>query len=211
VTHPSLAAQSGCRALAVAASDASPGPGPILYGFWHSTCTWRVRAVLAAAGEEYEYCPVNLMKGAQRSHEYVRINSMASVPTWVEHIEGAPAGKSLVLTQSMAIAEHIIGTRSAARHLLPEDPVKRAQARQISQIVSSDIQPFQQLRAIQAVAESCAIEGSANSASVSDPGQAFARRMVTRGMEALEHLLQSTAGEHAVGNVPTLADAFIAP
>ena len=41
----------------------------ILYGFWRSSATWRVRIVLGLKNLPYEYRPVNLIEGAQKPEE----------------------------------------------------------------------------------------------------------------------------------------------
>lgn len=37
----------------------------ILYGYWRSSCAWRIRLALALKGMSYEYRAVNLAKGEQ--------------------------------------------------------------------------------------------------------------------------------------------------
>ena len=43
----------------------------------------------------------------------------------------------------MAIMEYLDETRPSEPRLLPKDPVKRAKARAIAEIVNSGIQPYQ--------------------------------------------------------------------
>ena len=38
------------------------GAKPILYSYWRSTASWRVRNALAWKGIDYEYRAINLMK-----------------------------------------------------------------------------------------------------------------------------------------------------
>ncbi|CAG8703740.1 14361_t:CDS:2 [Dentiscutata heterogama] len=54
---------------------------PILYSYYRSSCSWRVRTCLNWKGIDYEYCPVNLLKGAQNKEEYSEINPYELVPT----------------------------------------------------------------------------------------------------------------------------------
>ncbi len=49
---------------------------PVLYSYWRSSCSWRVRIALALKGVNYEYRAVNLIKdgGEQKKEEFVAIN-----------------------------------------------------------------------------------------------------------------------------------------
>ena len=47
-------------------SNLEPG-ACILYSYWRSSCSWRVRVALAFKGIPYEYRAVNLLKGEQAS------------------------------------------------------------------------------------------------------------------------------------------------
>ena len=50
---------------------------PVLYSFWKSSCSWRVRLALSCKGIDYEYRAVNLMKeggGEQRTEVYAKLN-----------------------------------------------------------------------------------------------------------------------------------------
>ena len=51
-----------------------------MYGYWRSSCSWRVRLVLALKGfhlgKEVEYLPIHLVKdgGQQKSDSYTKLN-----------------------------------------------------------------------------------------------------------------------------------------
>lgn len=49
---------------------------PVLYSYWRSTCSWRVRIALAWKGIEYEYKPVHLLNGGGEhfQEEYTKLN-----------------------------------------------------------------------------------------------------------------------------------------
>lgn len=78
-------------------TGADGGPKPVLYSYWRSSCSYRVRIALALKGIDYEYKAVHLLKGGgqQLTDEYAAMNSMREVPTLV--IDGN------TLNQSMAI------------------------------------------------------------------------------------------------------------
>jgi glutathione S-transferase len=71
-----------------------------LYGYFRSSATWRVRIALAWKGIQYDYKPVNLVKGEQKSESHSALNSFKQVPVLV-----LPDGT--VLIQSTAILEYL--------------------------------------------------------------------------------------------------------
>ncbi|OXB65607.1 hypothetical protein ASZ78_011492 [Callipepla squamata] len=93
---------------------------PILYSYFRSSCSWRVRIALALKGIAYDQVPVNLVKdGGQQ----VRTQLPLVHPT-------------------LAIIQYLEDTRPDPR-LLPQDPKKKAQVRMISDHIASGIQPLQ--------------------------------------------------------------------
>ncbi|KAM4899392.1 maleylacetoacetate isomerase isoform 3-T3 [Sylvia borin] len=109
---------------------------PILYSYFRSSCSWRVRIALALKGISYDLVPVNLIKdgGQQFSAEFKALNPMQQVP--VLQIDG------ISLSQSLAIINYLEETHPNPR-LLPQDPKKRAQVRMIADHIASGIQPLQ--------------------------------------------------------------------
>ncbi len=69
-------------------------------------------------GLDYEWVPLDILKGETRTDEFLKINPFGQIPTAV-----LPDGR--VLTQSNAIMVHL--AESAAGGLLPSDPYDRAQ------------------------------------------------------------------------------------
>ncbi|OWK09910.1 hypothetical protein Celaphus_00005954 [Cervus elaphus hippelaphus] len=109
---------------------------PILYSYFRSSCSWRVRIALALKNIDYETVAVNLIKdgGQQFSEEFQALNPMKQVPAL--KIDG------ITISQSLAIIEYLEETRPTPR-LLPRDPKKRAQVRMVSDLIASGIQPLQ--------------------------------------------------------------------
>ena len=87
----------------------------VLHGYWRSGCSWRLRIALNLKGIEYEYKPVNLVKGEQNSEEYLKMNPAGMVPVF--EIDGE------TMTESMPIMEYL-EVKFPDRKLLPEDPVQ---------------------------------------------------------------------------------------
>ncbi|XP_044292836.1 maleylacetoacetate isomerase isoform X1 [Varanus komodoensis] len=162
---------------------------PVLYTYFRSSCSWRVRIALALKGIVYDQVPVNLIKdgGQQLSSEFQTVNPMQQVPAL--KIDG------ITLSQSLAIIEYLEETRPNPR-ILPQDPKKRAQVRMISDHITSGIQPLQNLTVLNKMGEK---------------KLDWAQHFISRGFKALEQILQETAGRYCVGNEVTMADLCLVP
>lgn len=55
---------------------------PVLFSYWRSSCSWRVRIALNLKEIPYDIKPVSLIKagGEQHCNEYREINPMEQVP-----------------------------------------------------------------------------------------------------------------------------------
>ncbi|XP_048047672.1 maleylacetoacetate isomerase isoform X3 [Megalobrama amblycephala] len=157
---------------------------PVLYGYFRSSCSWRVRIAFALKGIEYEQKPVNLIKdgGQQLTDQFKAINPMQQVPAVT--IDG------ITLSQS-----YIEETRPEPR-LLPADPKQRAHVRIICDIIASGIQPLQNLYVIQKIG--------------AEKVQ-WAQHFINRGFKALEPILKQTAGKYCVGDEISMADICLVP
>ncbi|EAW81280.1 maleylacetoacetate isomerase isoform 1 [Homo sapiens] len=163
---------------------------PILYSYFRSSCSWRVRIALALKGIDYETVPINLIKdgGQQFSKDFQALNPMKQVPTL--KIDG------ITIHQSLAIIEYLEEMRPTPR-LLPQDPKKRASVRMISDLIAGGIQPLQNLSVLKQVGEEMQLT--------------WAQNAITCGFNALEQILQSTAGIYCVGDEVTMADLCLVP
>ena len=169
----------------------------ILYGFWRSSATWRVRVALAHKGLAFDYRPVNTQReGGGEQHEpgYLALNPMGQVPLLVVD-EG---GTSARIAQSMAILEYL-EERHPERPLLPHDPLARARARQLAEIVNAGIQPLQNTSVQRHVR------------ALGQDDRAWVVHWVARGLGALEAEARASAGRFAVGDAPSFADVCIVP
>ena len=99
-----------------------------LFGYWRSSATYRVRIALELKAIEYDYEPVNLLKGEQHSPAHLTRNPQGLVPAF-ETEEGG------ILTQSTAIIEYL-EERYPERPLFPADAEGRAKARSIAAIIA---------------------------------------------------------------------------
>lgn len=55
---------------------------PILYSYWRSSCSWRVRIAMNLKEIPYDIKPISLIKsgGEQHCNEYREVNPMEQVP-----------------------------------------------------------------------------------------------------------------------------------
>ena len=111
---------------------------PILYGYWRSGCSWRVRTTLNLLGIEYEHKGVHLVKdgGEQHKEEYKKLNPFGKVPALV--IDGH------TLSESLPIIEYLC-EREGNKTILPEDRYQRFQARRLAEVINSGTQPIENL------------------------------------------------------------------
>jgi maleylpyruvate isomerase len=165
-----------------------------LHSFWRSSSAWRVRIALSYKHLEHELVTVNLSRGEQHEDEFHSKNRQSQVPV----LEVDEGGRTLVLTQSMAIIEYL-EERFPERPLLPTDREGRARARQLAEIVNSGIQPLQNLALLRALDAA-----GADSAKVRDTA-------IVRGLTALEAVAAETAGRFMVRDGVTLADIYLIP
>eukprot|EP00116_Pleurobrachia_bachei_P007534 sb/3467796/ len=164
---------------------------PLLFSYFRSSCSWRVRIALELKQIKYDQKAVHLLNngGEQHSDEYKSLNGMEQVPTLL--IDG------LSLTQSIPIIEYLEETRPQPNPLLPGDPALRARVRQISEIINSGIQPVQNLSVLQAVGAERKIK--------------WGHDAINKGLLAVEEILKETSGKYCVGDTVTIADLCLIP
>ncbi len=167
----------------------------VLYHYWRSSSSWRVRFALQHKGLAYESKFVNLLKSEQLTDEHKQISPMGVVPCLL--IDGR------ALTESMAICEYLEEV-APERPLLPRDPWQRARVRQVAEHINAGIQPLQNLIVLEHVSPE------------PGPRKAWVQMFNERGLRALEAMLEGfekegISGRYAVGDELTLADVFLVP
>lgn len=166
---------------------------PILYDYWRSSASYRVRIALALKGIAHDRVSVDLVAGDQRTPDHLAINPQGLVPAFA--IDG------LVLTQSLSIIEYLDETRSAVP-LLPKDPVGRARVRAIAQAIACEIHPISNRRVLARVSALAGAEAS----------NQWNTDNIASGLAALERLLDSPATRRFChGDEPGLADCCLVP
>ncbi|RDX92205.1 hypothetical protein CR513_25699, partial [Mucuna pruriens] len=163
-----------------------------LYSYWRSSCSFRVRIALNLKGLKYDYIPVNLLKGEHSRPDFLQLNPVGFVPVLVDG--------PVVLYDSFAIIMYL-EDKYPQNPLLPRDIHKKAINIQAASIVSSTIQPLQNLSLLNYIGEKVG----------PDEKLPWVQSVLRRGFTALEKLLKDHTGRYATGDEVFLADIFLAP
>ena len=157
----------------------------VLYDYWRSSASYRVRIALNQAGIGYRSVVVDLLGGAQRSPAHLDRNPQGYVPAL--EIDG------LLMTQSLAMIEYIDETRGAG--FLPDDAAGRARARALSHVIAMDIHPVCNSNVMARVAD---LSGGREGAK-----EEWMRHYIRKGLAAFEVLLDNPAtGRFCHGDRP---------
>jgi maleylpyruvate isomerase len=166
-----------------------------LYSFFRSSAAFRVRIALNLKGIDYETIPVHLTKdgGHNRRPEFRAVNPQMRIPTLV-----TPGGE--VLIQSLAIVEYLDETHRDPP-LLPKDPLARAYARELANIIACDIHPLNNTSPLRYLKRELHLEQTAI--------DAWYHHWVIEGFEAYETLVRP--GPYSCGSQVTIADVCLVP
>lgn len=172
----------------------------VLYSYWRSSCSWRVRSVLAFKNIPYEYRGVSLYTGEQHSEAFKAINPAGMVPTLL--VPRAQDGGYETLFESLAIIDYLEQTHPSPS-LYPTDPIARAKVVAIVENIVSGIQPLQNLGPMNKAAE---FAGGDKAKAVE-----WNQYWITTRFTTLEGILQRLSGKYTVGDTLTLADMCLVP
>jgi maleylacetoacetate isomerase len=167
----------------------------LLYSYWRSSSSWRVRFALAVKKLKFETIPVNILKGETRGAEHVARNPAGHVPCLVVD------GKTVI--ESVPIIE-LLDTLYPEPALYPKDIWEKTRVRTLVEVINSGIQPMQNTD-VQAQVSS-------------DPAarKAWGAHFNAQGLAALEKLLEiyskeGIRGKYTYGDTLTAADIFLVP
>lgn len=164
----------------------------LLFDYWRSSASYRVRIALNLKGIDYDAVPTDLLTREQKAPEYVARNPQGLVP--MLHIDG------LDLTQSLAIIDYLDATRPEPR-LIPAEPAARAATLAKAMIIIADIHPVNNLRMLHYLKNELGHDQAAI--------DTWYRHWIAEGFAALEKLAPETG--LFGGNAPDLADLCLVP
>lgn len=103
----------------------------------------------------------------------------------------------------MPIIEYLNETRPGGVDLLPGDPMRRARARMIAEIINSGIQPYHNLNVVNKITEEMG----------KTKRDEWLKFYVCKGLKSIEQILAETNsdGKYCIGNNISLADLCLVP
>ncbi|QKK28715.1 maleylacetoacetate isomerase [Rhizobium indicum] len=164
----------------------------VLYDYWRSSASYRVRIALNLLGVDYQTVSINLLEGAHKTPEYLAVNPQGLVPTLV--IDGK------TLTQSLAIVEYLAELRPEYG-LLPSEIADRQKVRALAYAVAMDIHPICNLHVVSHLM---------SMTEKADAREEWMKHFITDGLRKLEAMI-GEAGAFSFGDAPTMADLCLVP
>lgn len=168
----------------------------ILYDFYRSSSSYRVRIALNLKQLEYRRVEVNLPESEQQQADYRALNPQGLVPMLI-------VGDTRI-SQSLAILEWLEQTYPQAP-LLPADADQRALVRSLAFAIAMDIQPLNNLRVMNYFKQAQGWDQQRVGV--------WYQHWIAEGFSGLEAQLQALGsnGRFCVGDSPTIADACLVP
>lgn len=166
----------------------------ILYDYFRSSASYRVRIALNLKGLSYRSVPVALLDNAQQAPEYLEKNPQGLIPALLD-------GDQLI-TQSLAICEYLDEVYPTPA-LLPTDALGRARVRALALSIACDIHPLNNLRVLRRLERQFSAEQASK--------DAWYRHWVDTGLRAFERQIERTRGHYCYGDTVTLADLALIP
>jgi maleylacetoacetate isomerase len=164
----------------------------VLYDYWRSSASYRVRIVLNLKAVVHLPVSTSLPDGAHKDPTFVARNPQGFVP--MLSIDGHD------LTQSLAIIDYL-DARYPDPPILPADPAMRAKTLAQALLIAADIHPLNNLRVLKYLKE----HFGADEAATAD----WYRHWIVEGFTALEAM----APEDGLfgSDLPNLADVCLVP
>jgi maleylacetoacetate isomerase len=162
----------------------------ILFDYWRSSASYRVRIVLNLKNVPYTRVPISLLDNAQRAPDYVARNPQGFVP--MLSIDGHD------LTQSLAIIDYL-DAQYPDPAMVSSNPADRAKTLAQALIIAADIHPIDNLRVLRYLKDQM---GQSQEAV-----DQYYRHWIIEGFTALEAM----APEDGLfgGDLPNLADVCL--
>lgn len=163
-----------------------------LFTYYRSTSSYRVRIALALKQLDVQQLPVNLLKGEQREAHFLALNPQGRVPA-------LKVDSGELLVQSSAIIEYLEEVYPQPA-LLPQDPVRRAQARGVAALIGCDIHPLHNVSVLNQLRGLGHDDAQVNQ---------WIGHWISLGLAAVEQLIGDQG--FCFGDEPGLADVYLIP
>ena len=168
---------------------------PVLYDYWRSSASYRVRIALNLKDIAYQAVSIDLQTQQHGGAEHRARNPQGFVPAL--DIDGS------MMTQSLAIIEYL-DNRNPAPALLPADPAEAARLRAIAYAIAMEIHPICNPSVV--AHHAAAFDGS------DDDRKIWMQHFIDKGLRAVEVLANHPAsGRFLHGDSPGLADIVLVP
>ena len=165
----------------------------VLYDYWRSSASYRVRIALGLAGLKFKSVQINLLDGEHRSAAHRHRNPQGLVPAL--EIDG------LMLTQSLAIIEYLHETGRG--NFLHGSAENRAMTRAVSQAIAMEIHPICNLSITRHVT-------SASGGSIEI--KSWMNTFISKGLAAVEEMLRHFEDRaFCCGDEISIADICLIP
>ncbi|QUX93927.1 maleylacetoacetate isomerase [Marinomonas sp. CT5] len=166
----------------------------ILYDYWRSSSSYRLRVALNLLALDYKTVPVNLLDQEQKSVEHLTRNPQGFVP--VLEIDGQ------LFTQSLAILDYLQVTRGL--FLYPDEPIERAKITALAHVLAVDVHPICNLGVLTQLTN--IVPGREN------VREDWMRHFISKGLQAFEALLVGIEPAPFIGGSnPGLAEICLIP
>ncbi len=168
---------------------------PVLYDYWRSSASYRVRITLNLKDIVYQAVTIDLRTQQHVGVEHKARNPQGFVPAL--DIDGR------MMTQSLAIIDYL-DSRNPAPALLPADPAEAARLRAIAYAIAMEIHPICNPSVV--AHHAAAFDGS------NDDRKIWMQHFIDKGLRAVEALADHpSSGRFLHGDSPGLADIVLVP
>ena len=165
---------------------------PLLYNYFRSSTSIRVRIGLNIKEIDYDYFALHLRKEEHRSKKYLKVNPYGLVPT-LEF----PSG--IKLYQSLAILEYLDEIYPSPP-ILPSTSIKKAKVRSMAYAIALEIHPINNLQVLNYLKTNFSVKD--------DEIKKWFSNWVHKVFFPFENILSEDeeVGLYCFGDTPTIAD-----
>ncbi|NQZ30963.1 MAG: maleylacetoacetate isomerase [Oceanospirillaceae bacterium] len=169
----------------------------ILYDYYRSSASYRIRIALNLKSLSYRQLPVNLVAAEQSKTAHQQLNTQQLVPVLVDGDTN--------LTQSLAICEYLDEAYPQSFALITGNPKQRCVIRAFALAIACEIHPVNNLRVLKYLQADMKVDEASKTQ--------WYQHWVNTTFTALERQLsqRTNTSPFCFGDQPTLADVCLIP